>query len=298
MTTETLSRAQFAELAGVNRSTVTRHCATVLEAAMVGNKIDPDHPAAIEYLKSRAAAMTPPAATGLDPLHEEAVEACRRTGQWSVSSLRREMSIGYTRAHRIFGVIRNLGLVPVEVPEPTTVHEPQPLGPRIPRGGEVRNHNKKTEALQELNERLAGQKPDEPVVLPGHENFEIPEDIRAFADMTLRQLLAQFGTEEAFCTWLKASKEIEAVDEKRLKNSKTKGELISRTLVSTHIIDVYDSAHLRILSAGAKSVTAAVIAKHASGIDTPLIEDYVSETLGSFIRPVKNKIKRALKENA
>lgn len=301
MTAKTLSRAAFAALAGVNRSTVTRLCGTLLKGSTVGNRIDPDHPDSVAYLETRVETMTEPTTSGLDPLHEQALSVCQESGYWSISRLQRELKIGYTRASRMLGVMREMDLVPESVPKPKIVaptqQAPESRTPRYMRGGEAKSHNKKTEALEKLTARLAGE-PDpfaQVAPVPGSEDFEIPEDIRLFVDMTLRQLLTQFGTEEAFCTWLKASKEIEAVDEKRTKNAKAKGELVTRRLVETGVIDVYDSAHLRLLSDGAKTIAAGMVAKHASGAELFEIEDYVADTLGAFIRPIKNKIKRALK---
>ena len=71
-----LSRSKFAREAGVNPSTVTRLCETLLKAAVVGKGIDAAHPAALEYLEKKDRDQTPPAATGLDPMYEEAIQAC------------------------------------------------------------------------------------------------------------------------------------------------------------------------------------------------------------------------------
>ena len=125
--------------------------------------------------------------------------------------------------------------------------------------------------------------------------LEVPDDISAFADMSLRELTDRFGTDEAFKFWLGATKTIEEINEKRLKNAQTQGTLISRQLVHVGVIDTFNSAHLRLLKDGAKSISAGVISKHESGAGLADIEDYVSDILGSFIKPVKAKIARVLK---
>ena len=112
--------------------------------------------------------------------------------------------------------------------------------------------------------------------------------------MTIRELTYRFGTDVRFLDWLKATKSIEDIHEKRLKNAQTKGTLISRGLVQVGVIDVFNSAHLKLMKDGAKSIAAGTVSKHAAGADLVEIETYISDILGSFIRPVKNKIKRAL----
>ena len=125
--------------------------------------------------------------------------------------------------------------------------------------------------------------------------IDIPEDIQAFADFTLRELIEKFGTDTRFVDWLSATQKIEAINEKRLKNAQTKGELISRELVKNGVIDTFNAAHLRLLKDGAKSIAAGVISKHAGGAELSEVEAYVSDILGSFIKPVKGKITRVLK---
>ena len=65
-----LSQSKFAQLAGVNASTVTRLKKTLLKAAVSGRYIDAAHPDAVEYLKNREREATPPPAEGIDPLYE------------------------------------------------------------------------------------------------------------------------------------------------------------------------------------------------------------------------------------
>lgn len=124
--------------------------------------------------------------------------------------------------------------------------------------------------------------------------FEVPENIQDFLEFSLGELIERFGTDIRFLDWLKATKEIEAINEKRLKNATTKGTLISRQLVQVGVIDVFNSAHLKLLKDGAKTIAAGAVAKHASGGDLVEVEVFVSDILGSFIRPVKDRIKRSL----
>lgn len=149
------------------------------------------------------------------------------------------------------------------------------------RGHSAKNETKKQAALDELAE--------------GRVLHEIPENISAFADMSLRELILRFGTDTAFNDWLKATKMIEDINEKRLKNAETKGELVSRHLVKIGIIDPIDSAHINLLTDGAKTITLRVIAMHNADASADDIETFVRDQIASFIRPVKDRVTRALK---
>lgn len=280
-----LSKSKFAKQAGVNPSTVTRLSNTILKAAVVGKQIDAAHPDAVKYLEDRERDQTPAAATGLDPLYEEAVASCNESGRYSISFIQRKLRVGYNRASKIVGVMRVNGLIPEKnQAAPTADINPDEgaiNGVRTtrPRGQAAVKNTKKRQPPPEEREGT----------------IDIPEDIQAFGDFTLRELIEKFGTDTRFVDWLSATQKIEAINEKRLKNAQTKGELISRDLVKVGVIDTFNAAHLRLLKDGAKSIAAGVISKHAGGAELSEVEAYVSDILGSFIKPVKGKIARVLK---
>lgn len=124
--------------------------------------------------------------------------------------------------------------------------------------------------------------------------YEIPDDILKFAEMSLRELVQRFGTDIRFCDWLKATQTIEAINEKRLKNAATKGELVSRHLVKIGIIDPVDQALNQLLSDGVKTIARRVTAMHDAGRPLDDVEKFVSDQISSFIRPMKAKVKRTL----
>lgn len=275
-----VTRSAFAKLAGVNPSTTTRLCDTVLKACVVGKRIDAAHPNAVKYLENRDRAQTPRAATGIDPLHEHAVQACTASGRWSTSYLQRELRIGYKRASAIVATMKAAGLIPTKenpssVPATEQAPEPKP-SPKL-RGNAARNEKKKAETF-----------PDDHI-------FEVPEDIQAFAEMTLRELVQQFGTDIRFLDWLKATKAIEDINEKRLKNAETEGKLVARALIKVGIIEPFDAAHIKLLTDGAKTITRRVTAMHDAKRDLDEIEKFVKDQITSFIRPVKAKVARALR---
>lgn len=273
-----VSKSEFARLAGVTAAAVTKAAKGPLLAAMDGKRVDAAHPLAVEYVAKQDRAKTPPPATGVDPLYQEAVETCQRTGRYSATSLQGEMGIGWNRASAIVAMMKMAGVTSHKnaPPPKSDLSHPKPR----PISGQ--------QAARETRKR---QPPS-----PQDQIFEVPEDIQAFTEMTLRELVERFGTDNRFVDWLNATQKIEAINEKRLKNAQTKGTLISRDLVKFGVIDTFNAAHLRLLKDGAKSIAAGVISKHSGGAELSEVEAFVSDILGSFIKPIKSKITRVLKD--
>ena len=275
MVKKLISRAEFARLAGVSGAAVTKACSSTLHPTLTGKRIDVDHPLAVEYLRVKARDKTPPAASGLDPAYEQAVAYCQRSGRYSTSGLQREFRIGYGRASRITQTMRANGLIPDD-PEPV-ITEPEPK--KIP-------HVRGTAAAKEAKKL---------VVYNDEDILEIPEDIQVFSSMTLRDLIEKFGTDGRFVDWLSATQKIEAINEKRLKNATTEGELVSRKLVRTSIIEPIDACFIKLLTDGAKTIARRATAMHSAERPLEEIEEFVADQISSFIRPVKSKVERALK---
>lgn len=291
-------------MAGVTATAITRACLTVLKPAIVGRRIDAAHPAAVEYLRLRADPETLGAATGLDPLYEHAVAHCRESGNFTISAVSRGLSIGYARASRIFATMTATGVaqpaapakagqvVPPGPAKPTPAAArptPAPPPPRILGGTEKKRQTKKQEAL--ARHTTSPTSPAE----TGSTLHEIPDDIKKFADMTLRELIQRYGTDVAFLDWLKATKQIEDINEKRLKNATTKGELVSRELVKIGVIDQINAAHTKLLTDGAKTIALRVVAMSKAGRAVDECEKFIVDQIGSFIKPAKVKMARALK---
>lgn len=122
----------------------------------------------------------------------------------------------------------------------------------------------------------------------------VPDEIKDFGNMTLNEIVAQFGTEEAFVDWLKATKSIEDINEKRLKNAATRGELVSRDLVRLGVIEPVEAAHLKLLTDGAKTIAKRVTAMNGAGRSLEEVEAFVVDNISSFIKPIKAKTRKAL----
>lgn len=268
-----ISKTEFARLCGVTAAAVTKFINGPGAGAVVGRRIDFNHPAAQKYHQGKTAPRPQEAVPGVDVLFESALGECRQANRWTASHVMRTHKIGYARACRILEQLTAAGHVPAQ--HRKAVAGPSGQSPAPPPAARPGARRKSTWG------------DDETLI-------EVPEDIEALADLTLRELIDKFGTGYRFHDWLKALKEIEAVNEKRIKNATSTGRLVSRELVERGVIDQFNSAHVRLMTDGAKAISAAVVAKHEAGISLQEIEAHVSDVVGSFIRPVKNKIERNL----
>lgn len=173
-------------------------------------------------------------------------------------------------------------------PTPAKKNEP------VKRGRAASNETKKAESAKRVAESLAPKKTKH---TPHPDEYrDVNSHISAFLDWSLRDVIARFGTDTAFVDYLKATKSIEDIHEKRLKNAEVEKKLVSRDLVLRGIIDPVDSVHIKLLSDGARAITAEVLELRAAGKSPEKIVAAVSKKLTTFIRPIKGKMKRALKD--
>ena len=268
-----VSKAEFARMANVTHAAVTKAIANGLSAAMQGKRIDANHPLAIKYVKSKTPVEQEIVVqtVAVDPLHDQAVAYRESSGKTSVSALQRELKIGYNRAKNIVDAING-----VYAPKPQQKDEP------VIRGYAAKNDKRKKAPPEAID--------------PEAMLLEIPEDITAFADMSLRELVTRFGTDIRFLDWLKSIKMIEDINEKRLKNAVAKGELVSRDLVKLGIIDPIESAHIKLLTDGAKTIARRATAMHSAERSLDDVEKFVKDQITSFIRPIKAKVARTLNQ--
>jgi len=113
--------------------------------------------------------------------------------------------------------------------------------------------------------------------------------------MTLRELIQRFGTDGAFVDWLKATKAIEDINEKRLKNAVTRGELVNIKLVKLGVIEHFETMFNKLLTDGAKTIARRITSMHGAGRSVEDCEAFAADQVSSFIKPAKAKIARALR---
>ncbi len=274
-----ISRSEFAKLANVSAAAVTNACNNSLKPATDGKRIDLDHECAQLYINKKIYQHTESAEIGLDPYYALAVDYYHQTGNKTCRSFQKKFHIGHQRAKSIVDTMKANNVLYFDENSLKSVKKNS-------FSGEDLDPSRRKAAA------MAKKDSDNTFFIEGDENIEI------YLDMTLRELVDKFGTATSFSDWLAATKRIEDVYEKRLKNAKTKGELISRKLVEIGVIDVFNSAHLRLMADGAKTLANGVISKHLTGVEVPEIEAFITDIVGSFIKPVKSKIERSLRNVA
>lgn len=291
MTKKLVTRTKFAEMAGVSPAAITKAAAGALIAACDGKRIDAAHADAVLYLKNKTATQTPPPATGIDPLYEEAVKVCQAAGKCTHALLKSELSIGSDRVKALVDLIK-ASKVPLNV---------DTRADKVLAGvGKASDRLRETAAVIEENKRTPHVRGTaarrQRLKLTEEEAVEdIPENIAQFADMTIREVILKFGTDTRFVDYLKAIKSIEDIQEKRLKNEQTQGNLVSRDLIRVGIIEPLNTAHVKMMTDGAKAISVRAPAMAAAGAETVDIEKYISGVISSFIKPVAAKVERALK---
>ena len=135
-----------------------------------------------------------------------------------------------------------------------------------------------------------------PKNLSNNNLVQVPENVVAYLDYTVREIYEQFGSTTKFLHFLKSCQIIATVNEKNLKNAVLEGKLVSRESVEKNFFDVVNSAHLKLLSDGSKNLRGAIKAKVMSGASDADIEIEIEKIMAKFIRPVKPKMKKALKD--
>ena len=151
------------------------------------------------------------------------------------------------------------------------------------------------EATQRFIEKHAKEEQVAPEVTAGKVDMSlIPEDIRKLGNKTLVELVDIFGTDLRFKDWLAAVKSIEEIHGKRLSNEKTKGEVIDRAFVKTHILGYIDASNLRLLNDSPRTIVAKCIEMYESGEIRADIETAIMQVISKQIKNVKTKCLRNL----
>lgn len=272
-----VSRTEFARLAGVTPGAVTKAAKTSLLEAVNGKYIDANHAAAIKFMEKAALDKTPPPLPGIDPLYEKALEACLESGLWGTPFLRSTFHIGGERAKKLRDQIK-------AAKEQSRAEKVIPVALTEPKAPHVRGT-----ALLKQKRIAADSAPLDEVV--------IPDNIAAFADMTIRDVIKKYGTAERFTDYLKALKEIGIMAEREIRLAEIKGQLVSRAMVQTQVVEQFDEAHMKLLRDGSKTIAIQVSAMCEAGESIEDIEKFISEKITDFIRPVKAKIAKALRHD-
>jgi len=283
-----VTKAEFAALAGVSGPSITNACKTILKGAVVGRKIDANHPDALAYCDKHVKRRR-----GRDILATEAAGYLTGLGKWTMQALRDKYGVSRDRAAEILHELHDAGEAPPGfVPPKRNVKRAGRWGkkkapdvaaappPAADGGARLKGHQA----------RQAREKWERGAYAPD----EVPEQLEPFLHMPLEKILAEFGNDIRFRDFMKAAKAIVDFEEKKLKNARAAGDLVARDLVKRGVIDPIEAAHLRLIQDGAKTISAGVVDRHLAGADSVELERYASEVISSFLRPLKRDLKKAV----
>jgi hypothetical protein len=121
-------------------------------------------------------------------------------------------------------------------------------------------------------------------------------DVNEVADMTIREVVAKFGTVTAFRDWLMSLKKIEDVREKNLRNAEINGKLISIELVRTHVMGAIESMNRRLLADTPKTLARRLYAAAKSDVPIEEAERMTREIISSQLRPMADTAARVLRD--
>lgn len=279
-----ISQTEFSRYAWVTPTAIYYATGRSLGPAMIGKKINAWHPAAITYLNNQAKKY---GKTVQIPMPEE-----REAQPDSSPKQKQRRKVEAARTARK----KKNRPKPKPKSKPKSkskVSRPKKKVSPVPLESDVRETA--LQAPSDLKHQVQAEPEPNDDFIPKKGMDSLPEDIRKLADMTLRELVKIFGTDELFLSWLKATKEIENIHEKRLKNMKMEGTLVLRKLVRKGVLDLVDSAHKKLLTDGAQTLSHKIHTMSQSGRSVEDCEKYVSNYLEGFIKPMKRNVKRNLK---
>lgn len=271
------TQPEFSRLCGVSRNTINLRCKDLLKDAMVGYSINLNHPEAYKYLKSKS----PQKVEELGLVYHNPSEFQAKSNHLAKKDYVPPKSIlnKIEKAKIDTPKVLEKKEAPREVSTYAERAELSSYKKPVASGGRAKLEARKKQS-NFTEERL----------------LRIPENIRDFVHMPLGELIENFGTDLAFTDWLKATKSIEDINEKRLKNAQTEGELVNRSLVKKTIIEPMDEMLMKLLSDGTKTIARRSIAMHEAGRTIGEIEEFIKDIMSSFIKPMKSKVARSFKK--
>lgn len=120
------------------------------------------------------------------------------------------------------------------------------------------------------------------------------QNLGAYADMTVREIVNQFGTERVFKDWLEAHSKIEDVEQKRIRNQEYRGELVRREMVQRTVFSAWEDSNRRLLGDIPRTLVARLYAAALSDVSKEDSERVVKEIISGVLRNVKETAERAL----
>lgn len=120
-------------------------------------------------------------------------------------------------------------------------------------------------------------------------------DVSDYLDMTLRDLVDEFGTDNQFVEWLKATKSIEDIREKRLKNDERESKYIPREIVEK-VISEFERCFSLQLNDATKTIAARIFGYAQGGRSREEATQLAEDQIGAPIKDAKKRLSRWLEE--
>ncbi len=114
------------------------------------------------------------------------------------------------------------------------------------------------------------------------------------AKMPIRELVQRFGHVDTLRSWLDAAKKAADTRAVDLKNDESKGLLVSRDMVRTHVFGAMEASHVRLLGDAPKSITRRVYAMARADEPIEQAERVVRDMIGSHLKPAMSAAKKAV----
>lgn len=167
---------------------------------------------------------------------------------------------------------------------------------------DAKEHGRKVRRMRAKPKPKKKSKPKAPpktevIIAPGDplEGYKTGEDdIREMTSKTLEEIKGLFTSAAEFREWIKSIHELEKIHAQRIKNLVAEGQLVSRRIIKGGILDPIEEVFSKLLTDGSKTMAVKCHAMVKSGRTVAELETEIRETIGTFIRPAKERMQRAL----
>lgn len=171
------------------------------------------------------------------------------------------------------------------VPDPGSVQAPPAIPAPVVDARVGATHVRGPKAAKEQRKQEAGNNvPD-----------DLPSNIEAFLDMTLRTIVTKFGTDVRFTDWLKSTKTIEEIRGKRFQNAELMGDLIPRDYVQAHVFGLFEELNVRLLNDAPPTITSASLEAVKAGKNKEEVEAEVRDIISKQLQNAKAKLVKVVR---
>jgi hypothetical protein len=112
--------------------------------------------------------------------------------------------------------------------------------------------------------------------------------------LTIKQLIARYGTASQFKEFLIAHKTIEAINSQMFLRAEKEKELIPKELVETFIFGAIEDVNMKLLMDAPKTILRRVIAHLKSGEDVEMGEDLIRSIISDQLKVLPSRIRKSL----